>query len=206
MLKFFKRLASWFGWLLLGCVVIVAAFVMVTTHDGWQFAAVLSGSMRPKFQVGGLVVIKPVDASTLQVGEIISFMKPSISKNTAVCHRILAIQYQNGQEFFQTKGDANNAPDQGLTPTSFVKGKEILYIPDLGRIADAKNFGATHVSLMGMSLPIAVLVIGCLGLLLIVLTLKDAIESILHPGRQWQKDMIKKRNEKNAKRRKIFNL
>jgi signal peptidase I len=202
----FKRIAGWFGWIVLVIVIITVAFVLISTRKGWQFAAVLSGSMRPEFQVGGLVVIKPADVSTLKVGEVISFMKPAISNNTAVCHRIVAIQYQNGQEYFETKGDANNAPDQGLTPASYVKGKEILYIPYAGRLVEVKSVGSTRISMVGKQIPLAVIVITAIGLLFIGLILQDTIESILWPGRQWQREANKKRKERLAARRKTFNL
>lgn len=201
-----KKIAGWIGWIALVLVIGTTAFVLVSTRKGWQYAAVLSGSMRPKFQVGGLVVIKPVDISTLKVGDVISFMKPAISKNTAICHRIVAIQYQNGQEYFQTKGDANNAVDQGATPTAYVKGREFLYIPYIGQLVDVKNVGSTRISVVGLQLPLAVIIITAMGLLFIGLVLQDTVESVLWPGKQWQKQANKKRKERLAARRKTFNL
>jgi signal peptidase len=202
----FKKIAGWFGWIVLVIIIATVAFVLASTRKGWQYAAVLSGSMKPEFQVGGLVVIKPVDLRTLKVGEVMSFMKPSISNNTAVCHRIIAIQYENGQEYFQTKGDANNAPDQGLTPASYVKGKEILYIPYAGQLVDVKNVGANRISVIGKQIPLAVIVVTVMGLLFIGLIWQDTVESILWPGRQWQREANKKRKERLANRRKTFKL
>jgi len=201
-----KKITAWLGWLVLGLVIITLSFVLVTSRKGWQFAAVLSGSMEPGFHVGGLVVIKPVDVSTLKVGEVISFMAPEVSDNTAICHRIIAIQYQKGVEYFQTKGDANNSPDQFLTPVTNVKGREIFYISYIGRLADIKKAGTNGVHLLGMNLPIAVVAVAVMGLLFIFLVSKDTIESILFPGRQWQREAVKKRNQRYAVRRKAFKL
>jgi hypothetical protein len=133
-------------------------------------------------------------------------MAPTVSTNTAICHRIIDIQYQKGQEFFQTKGDANNSPDQFLTPVANVKGKEIFYISYIGHLADVKKVGTTQLTLLGMSLPLAVVVVAAMGLLFIGLILQDTVESILWPGRQWQREANKKRKERLAKRRKAFNL
>ena len=202
----FKTIAGWFGWIVLVILIVIVGFVLVSTRKGWQYAAVLSGSMVPDFKVGGLVIIKPVDTTTLKVGDVISFIAPTVSTNTAICHRIIDIQYQGGQEFFQTKGDANNSPDQFLTPVTNVKGKEIYYISDVGRLADIKKVGTTPLTLLGISLPLAVVVVGAMGLLFVGLISKDAVESIFWPGRQWQREAIKKRNERFAKRRKAFNL
>jgi signal peptidase len=202
----FKKIAGGFSWIVLVILIVIVGFVLMSTRKGWQYAAVLSGSMVPDFKVGGLVVIKPVDVSTLKIGEVMSFMKPSVSNNTAICHRIIDIQYQNGQEFFQTKGDANNAPDQGLTPASYVKGREIFYIPYIGRLVSVKSVGSTNISVLGMGIPLAVVVVAAMGLLFIGLVLQDAIESIVNPGRQWQREANKKRKERLAMRRKTFNL
>jgi signal peptidase len=201
-----KKLTTWLGWIALALVIIILAFVVVTSRKGWQFAAVLSGSMVPDFKVGGLVVIKPVDVSTLKVGDVISFMAPEVSDNTAICHRIIAIQYQKGVEFFQTKGDANNSPDQFLTPVTNVKGREIFYLSYIGRLADIKKAGTNGVHLLGMNLPIAVVAVAVMGLLFIFLVSKDTLESIFFPGRQWQREAIKKRNERYALRRRAFKL
>ena len=202
----FKKIAGWLGWIVLSILIITVAFVLASTRKGWQYAAVLSGSMVPDFKVGGLVVIKPVDTTTLKVGDVISFMAPTVSTNTAICHRIIGIQYQKGQEFFQTKGDANNSPDQFLTPVDNVKGKEIFYISYIGRLADVKKVGTTQLTLLGISLPLAVVVVAAMGLLFIGLILQDTVESIFWPGRQWQREANKKRKERLAKRRKAFNL
>ena len=201
-----KKITAWLGWLVLGLVIITLSFVLVTSRKGWQFAAVLSGSMEPGFHVGGLVVIKPVDVNTLKVGDVISFMAPEVSDNTAICHRIIAIQYQKGVEFFQTKGDANNSPDQFLTPVTNVKGREIFYLSYIGRLADIKKAGTNGVHLLGMNLPIAVVAVAVMGLLFIFLVSKDTLESIFFPGRQWQREAIKKRNERYALRRRAFKL
>ena len=201
-----KKLTTWLGWIALALVIIILAFVVVTSRKGWQFAAVLSGSMVPDFKVGGLVVIKPVDVSTLKVGDVISFMAPEVSDYTAICHRIFAIQYQKGVEFFQTKGDANNSPDQFLTPVTNVKGREIFYLSYIGRLADIKKAGTNGVHLLGMNLPIAVVAVAVMGLLFIFLVSKDTLESIFFPGRQWQREAIKKRNERYALRRRAFKL
>jgi len=113
---------------------------------------------------------------TLKVGDVISFMAPEVSDNTAICHRIIAIQYQKGVENFQTKGDANKSPDQFLTPVTNVKGREIFYISYIGRLADIKRVGTTPVNLIQTSLPLAVVIVAAMGLLFIGLVSKDTIE------------------------------
>jgi signal peptidase len=75
--------------LILAAVVVTACFVTITVQYGWEFDAVLSGSMEPRISVGGLVVIKPVDAMSLRVGDVISFQIPDLK--TPICHRIIKV-------------------------------------------------------------------------------------------------------------------
>jgi signal peptidase len=179
-------------------------FVMIASRNGWQFAAVLSGSMEPVYNVGGLVVIKPVDNATLKTGDVISFNLPGI--DTPICHRIIDIRYLGKQELFQTKGDANEEPDWDMVPISDVKGKVVFFTPYVGRLVEIKKIGATEISLLGQSLPLAVLVITVMGLLFIGLTLKEMVEDIFWPGKRWQRETHKKRQQLVAKRRKAFYL
>ena len=99
---------------------------------GWRPVVVLSGSMEPKLPVGGLVFLKPVEASQIRVGDIISFRHG----NVRVTHRVAAVTKDTqGNLAFQTKGDANNDVDSGLVAPSSVDGREVFVVPDLGRVA-----------------------------------------------------------------------
>jgi len=100
------------------------------------------------------------------------FMAPEVSDNTAICHRIIAIQYQKGVEIFQTKGDANKSPDQFLTPVTNVQRQRNFLYSYIGRLADIKRVGTTPVNLIQTSLPLAVVIVAAMGLLFIGLVSK----------------------------------
>jgi signal peptidase I len=199
-----KKALQWLGWALLAAILLTASFVMWGNENGWEFDAVLSGSMEPVYNVGGLVVIRPVDADTLQVGDVISFKLPGI--DTPICHRIIDIQDRAGEKFFLTKGDANEDPDQDPVPLASVKGKAILHLPYIGRLAEVKNLGLTRVPVLGKQLPAATLVVLGMGLLFIGLTLKDTIEDMLWPHQKRRRQMLKKRDARLAKRRQVLGL
>jgi signal peptidase len=183
----------------MAAVVLVVCFVLVAVQCGWEFDAVLSGSMEPELAVGGLIMIKPVEAQHVSTGDIISFKIPDIE--TPICHRVIEITEIDGQLFFQTKGDANEEPDMNLVPAEAVKGEEVLYIPYVGNIVRVSMIGRERVNIMGKRLPKAVLVILPLGLLFIGLTVKDALEQIYRPVQYRRKEMLKKRRQRFAKRR-----
>ena len=116
-----KRLAGWLGWAVLAVILGIVSFVLVAVRQGWEFDAVLSGSMEPVYHVGSLVVFRPVDPQTVKVGDIISFKLPDL--NTPICHRVIDIVHDGGSTYFQTKGDANEEPDQDRVLPEYVKGR-----------------------------------------------------------------------------------
>jgi len=183
-------------------VILVVSFVIIAVQYGWEFDAVLSGSMEPEIAVGGLVVIRPADTQQLNVGDVISFKLPGI--DTPICHRVIDIQQTDGSRFFQTKGDANEEPDVNPVPAEAITGKEVIYLPHVGNLARFSQLGRERVNIMGRGLPVAVLVILPLGLAFIGLTLKDTLEEAFQPGQQRRKEILKKRRERFLKRRKAL--
>lgn len=204
MIRVVKKVLHTLGWLVLTVVLLVTSFTFWGSEKGWQFDAVLSGSMVPIFPVGGLVVVRPVDVNTLQVGDVISFKYPNM--NTPVCHRIHAIEYINGVKYFETKGDANNAPEQFLTPLDAVYGRAIFHVPYVGWVIEAKNLGTVRVSVFGRGLPVAGLLVLGMGMLFVGLILRDTLDDIFHPAKRWKRDMLKKRKERLLMRKKAFRI
>jgi len=92
-----------------------------------HYEPVYTGSMEPAIPVGSVVVIKPADPETLNIGDVICF-RLSESATTTVTHRIFNIT----SEGFITKGDANEDPDQWIVKKENVIGKAILTIPFIG--------------------------------------------------------------------------
>lgn len=204
MAQFLKKLLTWLGWLVLVIIIASTGFVLVTSQYGWKFDAVLSGSMEPILHVGGLTVIKPVNVQDISVGDIISF-KLQGSTDT-ICHRVIGITQSKGSIYFQTKGDANNAPDLNLVPAANLYGKVIYHMPLVGHLVTLKSAGMTPVHLLGKSFPAGALLVLVIAIIFIGWTIKDAIESIVSPGKQWQRENAKKRKKMYAQRRRIFNL
>jgi signal peptidase len=93
------------------------------------YEPVYTGSMEPTIPVGSIVVIKPTDLETLNIGDIICFKIESESATT-VTHRIFNIT----NEGFITKGDANEDPDQWIVKRENIVGKVIAIIPYIGYV------------------------------------------------------------------------
>lgn len=92
------------------CVAAVATGVAAVASGGWQVRPVLSGSMRPTFPVGGVVITESVPTGSLRVGDVAVFHPPGQADITYV-HRIVWLHREGGQLLVQTKGDANPVRD-----------------------------------------------------------------------------------------------
>jgi len=121
--------------------VAVAVLSVIGIYIGLQIAlatttpwvAVASGSMNPALEVGDLMIIQGVPASSIQVGDIIVFDKPQGSRTI---HRVTRIQtLPNGTIQFKTKGDANPNEDLQWIPEQNVHGRVIHRILYIGWLA-----------------------------------------------------------------------
>ena len=97
---------------------------------------VLSGSMsgdaEDHIEVGDLIFVRKVDAAALKEGDIIAFMQG----NMAITHRIIGIETgADGLLLYETKGDANNAPDTEKVSENSIIGIYKGRIPKVGDFA-----------------------------------------------------------------------
>lgn len=94
-----------------------------------KFMIVQSGSMVPAIKMGSVVVVKPADE--YKIGDIISFGEVTRTKSLTT-HRIYDIKVVEGEPYYITKGDANNAPDQREVSQREVVGEVLLSVPYIG--------------------------------------------------------------------------
>lgn len=114
--------------LLLGCnLYVIAARLLgqkAPTLLGFSAAVVISGSMEPAISVDDLILTRA--QSVYELGDIITFR----SGDSLTTHRIVAVT----EEGYQTRGDANNAPDPELVAPENVVGKVVARLPLAGKI------------------------------------------------------------------------
>ncbi|MBR4617860.1 MAG: signal peptidase I [Bacilli bacterium] len=95
---------------------------------------VVSPSMVPTIKVQDAVVVARTKATSLKVGDIITFKSndPRYEGYT-ITHRINEIiKADNGELMFRTKGDNNDAIDNSLVPAKNIYGKVVVKLPYLG--------------------------------------------------------------------------
>lgn len=136
MSKTIKQVWNWVSGVLVGIVVLLAIALVGVRLIGLQPFVVLSGSMRPTYEVGSLIYVKDVDYKELKVGDPITYM---ISQDTVVTHRIIEVlvdeEDPNTLRYF-TKGDANDVPDGVSVHYKNIIGKPVFSIPYLGYVSN----------------------------------------------------------------------
>lgn len=101
---------------LLGALVLI---VVGVASGGWEIQPILSGSMRPGFPVGGVVVVEREPISSLHVRDVVLFHPPTEPGVTYV-HRIIWLKRTPLGTEIHTQGDDNAFPDPW---TSVLEGK-----------------------------------------------------------------------------------
>lgn len=89
---------------------------------------VVSGSMMPTLDVNDLIFTIKEEKDKLQQGSIISFYQ----NDHIITHRINNVIEQDGQTYYETKGDNNNDIDDELVQYDDVVGRYLFKIPKLG--------------------------------------------------------------------------
>ena len=150
MCKTIKKIWNWISGILVGIVVLLAVALVGVRLIGLQPFVVLSGSMRPTYEVGSLIYVKSVDYKDLKVGDPITYM---ISQDTVVTHRIIEILIDEEDpdtiRYF-TQGDANEQPDGASVHYKNIIGKPIFSIPYLGYVSDyIQNPPGKYVAISG---------------------------------------------------------
>jgi len=95
---------------------------------------VLSNSMEPALETGDVVIVQSVAPAAISHGDIITYQRPAGADNglNQVSHRVINIEETNGEFTYQTKGDANDAPDPYQVHESDLTGRVWFTIPYIG--------------------------------------------------------------------------
>ena len=123
-----------FRWVRVGLLAVVAAIVagsVIGWTAGWRIEVVRTSSMEPTVPRHALVLVKPVAGSDVAVGDVIAFHPPGRTDRT-ILHRVTSVTEVNGDRFFHTKGDANDAEDAGAISDQAIQGRMGWYATRIG--------------------------------------------------------------------------
>lgn len=86
----------------------VAGVTVMAARSGMQPLVVRSGSMEPTIATGSMILVKRIDASEINIGDVLAVERDD---HTRVTHRVVAIQPRGEAAELTMKGDANEDPD-----------------------------------------------------------------------------------------------
>jgi signal peptidase len=137
-----------------GVAVVLAAIAVLVLSVGprllpYRTYAIDSGSMAPTLPVGSEVVLRPVAAAKLKVGDIITFKRPDNLKQL-VTHRIARIERRGGKRVLVTKGDANAVPDSWRVIASGTGWRYAFRIPYAGYLVQGLTLPVVRLGLFAL--------------------------------------------------------
>lgn len=172
-MRLIKKALAVVGTTALAVVIVLLGFMVLGPRFGWETHAVLSGSMEPTLSVGGMIVTRPERIENIAVGDVITFK----SGQQTITHRVARIIEQAGSRWFETKGDANNAPDANLvTSNTGQMRKVVFYVPYVGFLASSVRSKLGFLTIAGV--PALILVV------MLLRDLWDGIAAVRAKGRQ----------------------
>ena len=118
-------------WALLSLVAGLAAFTAVPSLLGHRTMTVLSGSMTPTLDVGGVVVDEVIAPTDARVGDVVTFPDPN-RRDRQITHRLQRITVKDGKAYMVTKGDANRTVERWNVPLEDEIGRVAYHLPKLG--------------------------------------------------------------------------
>lgn len=126
-----RRLGTVGGSILFALLVLAACIAILGYMLGWRAEIVLSGSMEPAIDVGGLVIARPISPEDIRAGDIL--MYASISGKNVICHRVVSVEDTPSLRFV-TRGDINQHTDPNPVLPSQVIGIVCFHAPYLGYV------------------------------------------------------------------------
>lgn len=123
---------------LIGCI-LLAYFIDYKIRDSrieaplYNAYVIISGSMEPIIKVKDAVLVRRCEEDDIKVGDVVTYRSMDEAfYGILITHRVVNIQYENGQKIFITKGDNNDTVDRKPITFSQIQGKVAMRIPKIG--------------------------------------------------------------------------
>jgi signal peptidase len=158
--------------------VALLSVVGIGPHTGrYRTLTVLTASMRPAMPAGSVVIVTPERPDRLRVGQVVTYRIP-VEDHRVISHRVVRIVEGGDRPVFQTRGDANDAPDYWLAR---VEGGTVWHVrhvvPRLGLALNWLRRPTVHL------LAVAVVPAALALLLLVEIWRDEAVEPSMGCGR-----------------------
>ena len=114
------------------CVVLLVVILQKFTNNRIALGnvyifQVVTGSMKPEYKVGDIIVVKKTAADKLKIGDDVTYQGVEGNLNgLIITHRIINTRTEGNKNYFVTKGTANEIEDPEISEDS-IYGKVIYH-------------------------------------------------------------------------------
>ena len=133
---------------LVGAMSLFAVGILSLVLLGFRPLIISSGSMRPKLQIGDVVVTTWEPAYNLRVGDIVSF-DDATAAGELVTHRVRSVTVLAGNLHVETRGDANRVSEVWLVPRGTLLRRTVYDVPEIGGVVSALGSPTVRYGLLG---------------------------------------------------------
>ncbi|HYF05827.1 MAG TPA: signal peptidase I [Patescibacteria group bacterium] len=126
-----KKVFNIISWVLFAAVAVLAILLIASTGKStnkFSVKVVLSPSMEPNIKTGSVIITTP--SKEYQIGDVITYSRAG--NKIPITHRIVDVSIENGTQYFKTKGDNNEDPDDAKVSKINIIGKVRWSIPYIG--------------------------------------------------------------------------
>jgi signal peptidase len=107
--------------------------VVAPVAAGWHPLTVMSGSMTPAIRTGDVVVTRPVRATTIAPGDVVTFRDPE-NAHRLITHRVRRVVINDSTVSVVTRGDANTGVEHWDVARSGSVGRVVYKLPRAGYV------------------------------------------------------------------------
>lgn len=117
--------------MLLLCAITLSVAALVSCQFRYGVLVIATDSMTGELNKGDMVLFERYDEQQIEVGQVVVFEK----LGARIVHRVIEVDYVDGEYRYFTKGDANPDPDLGYVTAKEIVGISGAKIPAIGHPA-----------------------------------------------------------------------
>lgn len=107
-------------WIFVLCIVAIVLVQRIFDNKvsigDYRMFTIVSGSMKPEYDIYDVVIVKKEKAEDIKVGDDVSYLgKEGTFNDKIVTHRVIKVDNKNGEYNYTTKGTANDVADPEIS-------------------------------------------------------------------------------------------
>ena len=115
----------------LAALFMISIVLLISGEFRYRSIIIATESMTGSLNKGDAIVYEEYDDQYIQVQDVLVFL----DDDRRIVHRVVKVEYINGENRYYTKGDANDAMDAGYITDADVEGVVLFKLPYIGHLS-----------------------------------------------------------------------